>query len=151
MELIKTGDARVEMLAEYLGLLGKGEASRSNYDRFKDVLRTATSHEVNAALHDVLSLVADLDEWKIPVSRFIRAVAPGLDSESVPSYPAGHLLSRLDAENNAISGTLGELQAQSILAQKNRRFAGQHPANAREFYRAQDSLCRAAKRTLSPI
>ena len=118
MELIKNGDARAEKLAAYLELLGKGEASRDNYDRFGDVLRTATSHEVNTALHDVLSLAADLNEWKVPVSRFVRAVAHGLDSESVPPYPEGHLLFRLERENHEILATLGELQAQSILAQK---------------------------------
>ena len=37
MELIKNGDARAEKLAAYLELLGKGEASRDNYDRFGDV------------------------------------------------------------------------------------------------------------------
>ena len=45
-------------------------------------------------------------------------VAHGLDSESVPPYPEGHLLFRLERENHEILATLGELQAQSILAQK---------------------------------
>jgi uncharacterized protein len=118
MELIRTKNERIEKLTEYLESLGKGIATKKNFDQYDDILSTATAFEVNAALHQVLSREESVTPWKVPVARFIRSVSKGLDAETLPIYPAGHLLAKLDAENDRILAALAAVQKKSTLAQK---------------------------------
>jgi hypothetical protein len=114
MELIRTGNVRVERLVEYLQLLSRGPVTPETFARYDATLKTATADEANAALHEALSEAADISAWKVPVARFIRSASVGLDAQPLPDYPEGHLLTRLEAENNAIAAELGELQRLSL-------------------------------------
>ena len=110
MELIKTGDARVARLSEYLRRLGEGRSTREAWDEFSDVLGSASAFEVNAALSAVLSSCDDVRAWKGPVAKFIRAAGNALDAEPLPDYPEGSLFARLDAENALILRALDVLK-----------------------------------------
>lgn len=114
MELIKTADDRITKLVSYLELLGRKKAGKEAYDDYSAVLMTATAWEVNAALHLVLAHASNVEDWKIPVSRFIRACGSSLDSAQIPLYPDDHLLARLDKVNTEISLFLETLQKKAI-------------------------------------
>ena len=111
MEILHSDNARIKRLEQYLELLAGGETSKELHDRYKDVLATATAYEVNSALDGVLSRTVDIEAFKVPVSRFLRAVSKALDSEDLPEYPAGHLLARFETENERISEQLSLLQS----------------------------------------
>ncbi len=106
MELLRNGDRRVEALAEYLRLLGKGPVSRETHGGFREILETATPVETNAALHAVLSEAEEMREWEQPVARFLRSVSASLDRLPLPEYPGGHLLAELSDENRSIAALL---------------------------------------------
>lgn len=116
MELIDTGNGRVAALIEYLDLLSRGPVTPETFARYEAVLKTASADEANAALHAALADTSDVEAWKQPVARFIRSASVGLDKQTLPAYPAGHLLSRLEAENEAIAAELAELQRLSAAA-----------------------------------
>lgn len=118
MELIKNARGRTEELAEYLRLLSAGPVESGTFARYSDLLSTATAFEANEALHAVLSGTADIEAWKVPVARFIRSASVGLDAQTLPEYPEGHLLSRLERENEAISAELVDLQRLSQSAKE---------------------------------
>lgn len=110
MEVIHTDDEQIVHLVEYLRILGNGHAVRSDYDRFAAVLSTADALSVNAAIHTVVESSFDIDAWKIPVARFIRATAQSVEAASLPQYPAGHLLEQLESENTKIQQLLTTMQ-----------------------------------------
>ena len=110
MELMHTDDERLETLGAYLRILKTGTASREEYDRYAEVLSSANAFEVNAAIHAALAEETDMDSWKIPVARFIRATAHTVESAPLPDYPEGHLLQTLEAENSALGEFLIILQ-----------------------------------------
>jgi len=116
MELIDTGNARVAALAEYLELLSRGPVTPETFARYGAVLSTTTADEANAALHAALAGATDVEAWKQPVARFIRSASVGLDAQTLPAYPEGQLLSRLEAENDALTAELSELQRLSSAA-----------------------------------
>ena len=105
-----TDDERLETLGAYLRILKTGTASREEYDRYAEVLSSANAFEVNAAIHAALAEETDMDSWKIPVARFIRATAHTVESAPLPDYPEGHLLQTLEAENAALGEFLIILQ-----------------------------------------
>jgi DUF438 domain-containing protein len=116
MELIETGNDRVAALIDYLELLSRGPVTPETFARYDAVLSTTTADEANAALHAALAEATDVEAWKQPVARFIRSASVGLDAQTLPAYPEGQLLSRLEAENDAIAAELSELQRLSSAA-----------------------------------
>ncbi|AEV27937.1 hypothetical protein SpiGrapes_0073 [Sphaerochaeta pleomorpha str. Grapes] len=113
MELIKTGNPRVEKLVQYLQILCTGICEKENYDSYRDILETATPFEVNKALSIVLAGATSFSDYMLPVSRFFRSVGKSLDSQIVAAYPPSHILSRLSAENTAIAALCSALQVLS--------------------------------------
>lgn len=109
MELIRTPDERLEALAAFLRVLREGPVSNDTHKRYSHVLATATSYEVNGAIHAVLESAPDTASWEAPVARFLRSVSASLDRESLPDYPPGHPLRLLLEENAAAAGALDRL------------------------------------------
>lgn len=109
MELIRTPDERLETLAAFLRVLREGPVSPDTHKKYSHVLATATSYEVNGAIHAVLENAPDTASWEAPVARFLRAVSASLDRESLPVYPPGHPLRRLLDENAAAVEALDRL------------------------------------------
>ncbi len=114
MELIQNGSIRIQRLSEYLSILASGSATRENWDAYRDVLESATAFEVNAVLHASLSGTNDMNAWKVPVSRFLRAAARGLERTGFPEYPAGHPVSAAEEGTREVQAAIEKLQALSV-------------------------------------
>lgn len=118
MEALHSENPRIGELIAFLGRMKTGPAEREEYDRYAEVLNSATALEVNAALDSVLAVAGDIAEWKTPVARFIRAVSQGVEKHSLPVYPEKHLLGELESENDRIEQAISELQRRAKAVQK---------------------------------
>lgn len=114
MELIKTADDRMSDLVSYLELLGEKKTGREDYDQYSAVLLTASAWEVNTAIHHVISKATNVEDWKKPVARFIRACGSSLESAIIPDYKENQLLVLLEKENADISLFLELVQKKTI-------------------------------------
>lgn len=114
MELMHTETERTKRLAEYLSILASGSATRGNWDAYRDVLETATAFEVNAVLHAALEGSNDVNQWKVPVSRFLRAAAHALESAPRSPAPVGHPVFAAEEGNLAVEAALEKLRVVSV-------------------------------------
>jgi DUF438 domain-containing protein len=110
MEPIQNEKKRVHALIEFLRLLKEGPVTKEIFAGYDWALSSATSYEVNEALHKVLEAALDIDAWKTPVARFVRSVSRGLDSENLPEYSEKSIFARLEQENQAIERDLASIQ-----------------------------------------
>ncbi len=125
MELIHTGDDRIEQLKAYLALLRTGTTDKQTYQTYEPVLETATAFEVNSALESLLSQGDDVTAHTLAVARFIRSTGKGLEHQQLPHYPEGSLIASLADENRQIERSMEELQgvAKALQQDKNTDFS----------------------------
>ncbi len=110
MEPLQNLDADTALLAQYLQSLADGERSSENLEKYKAVLEKADAFMVNDAIDYVLENAADINSYKIPVSRLIRSCAESLDKQILPSYESGTSLYAYVKSNENISLYLAHIQ-----------------------------------------
>ncbi len=110
MELLHKENPRTVRLIEYLSLLIEKKAGKAEFHAYEEDLHTTNPFEVNDALDHVLSRSGDVESLAGPVAQFIRAVSKSLEACPRPTYPKGHLLHSLEAENIKVQGFCTQMQ-----------------------------------------
>lgn len=98
-------------LYDYLQGLYSGERNIEWYNRYRDELASATAWTINNAIDSLIDNFDDYEQIEQSVSRFIRACASGLDRGDDKSYPQGHFLGILSAENGVLQDIRRELSS----------------------------------------
>lgn len=118
MEALHNTDVRLATLMEYFNLLLGGTVDKETFQKYKAVFETANAWEVNAVIDSFLSNAEDVGNLELPISRFIRSSAKGLESQALAQYPAESLFFQLEEENGTIADSCRHLQELSRTLQK---------------------------------
>ncbi len=118
MEVLHNTDKRLASLVAFFNILCEGTIEKQTFETYKPVLETANAWEVNAIIDSVLARVDDVSSMELPISRFIRSAAKGLERAELMQYPEDSFFFQLDTENNAIAGKCRLLQKLSKKLQK---------------------------------
>lgn len=114
MEIIHTESERVKKLLAYISLLKTEKTDRNLWDLYADVLESVTAQEVNETLHLALVNAEDIDSWKQPVSKFLRACAHSIEKTELPIYERDSVLFAAEKENTAVSLWLASCKTASV-------------------------------------
>lgn len=106
--------SRNERFSAYIEALYRGEHDRALFDRYRDILETASPMEVNAAIDCLVKHHDDYDLIEQAVAKFIRAAGTGLDHTPLPAVPegdAGRFITLLLEENRLLSEVKARLSS----------------------------------------
>lgn len=101
---------RVLALVDFIHLLHRGEVDKPIFLYFQQDTENCTAREANLAIENLMTRWSDVDAVEMTIAKFIRSVAPGLNSQTLPDYGGGGIFPVLNRENGAIERMLGSLK-----------------------------------------
>lgn len=113
MEILRD-EKRLQRLADYLYDLHAGLKSKDQWNEYKDVLETTNAFEVNEVIHEALTKTPDIEKWKVPISRFLRATAKALEHAPMPLYEKNHTVYEVCIQNEKLEAELNMLKDLSM-------------------------------------